>query len=54
VVIMKAPSPRRPDPTDPRARRILEWADVAYYIFWLVFSAVASVLALVRYGPSFL
>jgi hypothetical protein len=46
--------PRRPKPTDPRARRVVEWADVVYYIFWLVFSAVVAVLALALYGPSIL
>lgn len=44
--------PRRPEPTDPRARRLVEWADVVYYIFWLAFSAVVAVLALALYGPS--
>lgn len=44
--------PRRPDPIDPRARRVVEWADVVYYVFWLAFSAIVAVLALVLYGPS--
>jgi hypothetical protein len=44
--------PRRPEPTDPLARRVLEWADVVFYIFRLTFSAVIVVLALVLYGPS--
>lgn len=54
VVIVHFRVPRRPEPTDPRARRVVEWADVVYYIFWLVFSAVAVVLALALYGPSIL
>jgi hypothetical protein len=45
---------RRPEPTDPRARRVVEWADVVYYIFWLAFSAVVVVLALALYGSSLL
>jgi hypothetical protein len=52
MVIVKLRAPRRPEPTDPRARRVVEWADVVYYIFWLAFSAVAVVLALALYGPS--
>lgn len=50
IVIFRVP--RRPEPTDPRARRVVEWADVVYYIFWLVFSVVVVVLALALYGPS--
>ncbi|HEV3483887.1 MAG TPA: hypothetical protein VG106_00665 [Vicinamibacterales bacterium] len=54
MVIVMLRIPRRPEPTDPRARRIVEWADVVYYIFWLAFSAVVVVLTLVLYGPSLL
>jgi hypothetical protein len=52
IVVFRVP--RRPEPTDPRARRIVEWADVVYYVFWLVFSAVVVVLVLAFYGPSIL
>lgn len=52
VVIVSFRAPRRPEPTDPRARRVVEWADVVYYIFWLAFSAIVAVLALVVYGPT--
>jgi hypothetical protein len=52
IVIVSFRAPRKPEPTDPRARRLVEWADVIYYIFWLAFSAIAAVLALVLYGPS--
>lgn len=54
VVIVSLRPPRRPEPTDPRARRVVEWADVLYYIFWLTLSAVVVVVALVSYGPSIL
>jgi hypothetical protein len=46
--------PRRPEPTNPRARRVVEWADVIYYIFWLALSAVLVIVALAVYGPSIL
>ncbi len=46
--------PLRPQPTDPRARRLMEWAEVAYYIFWLAFSAAVAVRAFELYGSSFL
>jgi len=51
---MELPTPRRPQPTNPRAKLALEWADVSFYIFWLVLIAVALVLALVTYGPTLL
>jgi len=35
--------PHRPEPTDPLARRVVEWADVIFYVFWLAFSAVLLV-----------
>jgi hypothetical protein len=44
--------PRRPEPSDPRAKRIVEWADVIYYIFWLLLSAIVVVIALLTYGAS--
>lgn len=44
--------PRRPNPRDPRARLVLEWADVAFYIFGLVLIGVVLVLALAYGGPS--
>lgn len=46
--------PRRPDPRDPKAKLVLDWADVAFYIFVLVLIAVVLVLALVYGGPSVL
>jgi len=42
--------PRKPEPLDPRARRVVEWAEVIYYVFILIFSAVMLVLAAIH-GP---
>jgi hypothetical protein len=42
----------RPEPRNPKARLVLEWAEVAFYIFWLAFTATALVLALASYGPT--
>ena len=53
-MIVNLPLPRKPEPTDPRARRVVEWADVIYYIFWLAFSAIAVVVAFALYGPAIL
>jgi hypothetical protein len=53
-VIVHLPLPRKPEPTDPRARRVIEWADVIYYVFWLAFSAIAVVVAFALYGPAIL
>lgn len=39
--------PHRPEPSDPLARRVLEWADVIFYIFWLVLSAVLLVAVVI-------
>jgi hypothetical protein len=44
--------PRRPSPRNPKAKRVLEWADVIFYIFCLVLTAVVLVLAVASYGPS--
>jgi hypothetical protein len=46
--------PRRPEPTSERLRRIVEWADVIFYVFCLVISGIALALALVGYGPDVL
>jgi hypothetical protein len=54
TVIVNLPLPRKPRPTDARARRVLEWADVIYYIFWLAFSAIVAVVAFALYGPAIL
>lgn len=40
--------PRKPEPRDPRARSVVEWAEVIYYVFVLIFSAVILVLAAVH------
>jgi hypothetical protein len=53
-MIVNLPLPRKPQPTDARARRVLEWADVIYYIFWLAFSAIVAVVAFALYGPAIL
>jgi hypothetical protein len=53
-MIVHVRPPRRPNPRDPKARLVLEWADVAFYIFSLVLIAVALVLALAYGGPSIL
>lgn len=52
MVIVMFRVPRKPEPTDPHARRVVEWAEVIYYIFWLALSAVVAVLTLAIYGPS--
>jgi hypothetical protein len=46
--------PRRPQPTDPTAKLVLEWAEVIFYIFGLVVSATVLVLSLVHYIPAVL
>jgi hypothetical protein len=38
----------RSRPRDPKARLVLEWADVAFYIFTLALTAVVLVLAVVN------
>jgi hypothetical protein len=54
TVLVNVRLPSRPEPTDPRARQVIEWAEVIYYIFWLAFSAVAVVRALELYAPALL
>lgn len=46
--------PRRPEPRDAKAQLVLEWADVGFYIFRLVLTAVVLVLGVVSYGPTIL
>lgn len=50
--------PRKPEPTDPRARWFLEWTDVIVYAVWRAASVIALVLALTSalliYGPGIL
>jgi hypothetical protein len=53
-LIVPPPVPRRPYPTSERARAVVEWADVAYYVFWLVFSAALLVVAVLEGGPEVL
>jgi hypothetical protein len=44
-VIVPLRHPRRPEPDDPRAKRVVEWADVVFYVFTLALTAVVLVLA---------
>lgn len=44
----------RPEPTDPKARRAVEWADVGFYIFRLAFFGVLLIMAAAMYGPAIL
>ena len=46
--------PSRPKPQHPKAKLVLEWAEVAFYIFCLALTAVVLVLAVVEYGPTIL
>jgi hypothetical protein len=46
--------PRRPQPTNPKAKLAVEWADVCFYIFCLALIAVVLVLTVVTYGPTML
>ena len=46
--------PKRPQPASPRARAVVEWAEVLYYVFRLVFSAVLLGLGLLQCGPELL
>jgi len=41
----------RPTPESPRARRVVEWADVAFYIFLLAYTAVSLVVFAIESGP---
>jgi hypothetical protein len=43
---------RRPEPTDPRAKLVLEWAEVVFYILGQALTATVLVVALIEYGPS--
>jgi hypothetical protein len=45
---MIAKFPRRPDVTDERANRILDWVDTVAYVFWVVFLIVLAVLAVIH------
>jgi hypothetical protein len=54
MVLVNFRLPRRPQPTDPRARQVVEWAEVIYYIFWLAFSALVVVRAFELYGVALL
>jgi hypothetical protein len=53
-VIVHMGLPPRPKPRDAKAQLVLEWADVGFYIFRLVLTAVVLVLVLVFYGPAIL
>lgn len=53
-MIVHVPLPRRPTPQDPKAKLVLDWADVIFYIFCLAFTAVSLVLGLAYYGPTVL
>src|SRR5436853_420937 len=46
--------PRRPEPTDPRARRVVEWAEVIYYVFVLAIvpSMPLTTAALLLFWPT--
>lgn len=44
--------PRRPDVESERARQVLDWIDVAAYVFWVFFLAAVAVLAVVKGVPS--
>ncbi len=44
------PKPRRPNVEDKHAQRILEWADVAAYVFWVGFLVACGVLAIIHSG----
>jgi len=46
--------PGRPQPTNPKAKLALEWADVGFYIFCQALLAVVLVLAVVAHGPTIL
>lgn len=46
--------PRRPRPRDRKARLVLEWADVAFYIFGLVLTAALLALAAFASGTMLL
>ena len=50
-MMWRLPTPRRPEVTSERARRVVEWADVLFYVFVLAVIASALVLGLVIYGP---
>jgi hypothetical protein len=51
-MIWRVPTPRRPEVTSDRARRVLEWADVAFYLFSLGMIAAILVAAVLIYGPA--
>lgn len=46
--------PRRPQPTDPKAKLAVEWAEVAFYIFCLALIAVVLALTIAMHGPTIL
>lgn len=46
--------PRRPEPTDPRARRVVEWAEVIYYVFVLSMAEITIALGVVLHAPALL
>ena len=43
--------PSRPKPRDPRARAVLEWAEVVFYVFCLALLAAALTLAVFGHEP---
>lgn len=51
-MIWRPPMPRRPDPDDPRARVVVEWTDVVYYVFWRAFCAGVLISSAVTYGSA--
>jgi hypothetical protein len=52
-VIARFRPPRRPEVTSKRARQVVEWADVVFYIFTLGILAASLIVALVTCGPEF-
>ena len=52
--MMRLPTPRYPEPQSERARQVVEWAEVAFYVFCLVLTAVALAMGVVMHGPEVL
>jgi hypothetical protein len=46
--MMHLPRPHRPGVESKLAKDVLDWAETAFYVFWLLLTAVVAVLMLIH------
>lgn len=47
-MIVRPPVPERPQPNGRRAKAVVEWAEVVFYVFCLALSAATMAIAIVE------